>query len=195
MRIKVTTLSALFIGCALLLLGSMSAYSDKYYSERDQIRARLESLPNVEVMDISGRKELFNFDVRRAALRLVDRPGSIIELEVPALGVLEDSDYILLSRIGRWKLGSCGERETEAVDTTTGKPRMFKTAYGYGHINIGSAGPATSQIPFTIRNIKDIISHYSELESLFEKWPQLDCKGEPITRHDNVVTFYLQEGS
>ena len=193
MKIKLAVFGAIFAILALLLFGLGYVYSKRYYSERDQIRARLESLPNVEILDISGRNDLLSFNVRHASIRLVDRPDSVIELEVPALGILQDSDYVLLSKIGCWELSSLGERFLETTDYETKKPIKVKQDYAYGNVNIGSAGPISSQLPFKIRNLQDVISHYSELESFFEKWPDQNFHGERVPRYENVVWFHIPD--
>jgi hypothetical protein len=193
MKNRTVILLVIIAVSALLLFGLGYIYSNHYYSERDQIRARLNSLPNVEILEISGRKDFLSFNVRRATLHLTDCPDSLIELELPALGILEDSDDILLSQIGRWRLSSRGERFIETTDYASGKPIQVKQSYGLGHIEIGVAGPISSQFPFKIRNLQDIISHYKELESFFEKWPDEDFYGKRIPRYENVVSYHIPE--
>src|SRR2546423_5852650 len=106
MKLKVMKAGAIVAGIILLIFGSVQAYRTMYYSEREQILARLASIPDIEVINIYGRDDFFRYNVRFVDLRLKDRPESFIEIEVPARGILKDSEHIFLSRIGPWQLSS-----------------------------------------------------------------------------------------
>jgi hypothetical protein len=195
MGVKIARISGIIVGIILLLFGAMNAYSKMYYSERDQIRARLEAIPNIESIEIFGRDKLFQFYVRAARIRLVDHPDSIIELEAPALGILKDSDHILLSQLGRWIFSSRKLRTPEIIYDENGKPIQSVPDYAYGSIDVGSAGPVTDRIPFKIKNIQDLISHYTELENFFDTLPERSDKGDLIKSGDNKIFYRIPEGS
>lgn len=195
MKIKRVKSIAIVIATILLLYGSVRAVLNNYYSERDQIRAHLESIPNVEIINIYGRDDFFRgFNVRYVDIRLKDHPESYIGLAVPAHGILKDSGHIFLSDIGPWTLGSDGYTYIDSKDKTTGESMRIRTECGYGSIDIGSASPVADQIPFDIKNIEDVISHYSELEAFFAQWPDRNRDGELIPRTGNLVKCYLPKG-
>jgi hypothetical protein len=82
------------VSVVLLLCVAALAYRSIYYSERDRIRARLESMPNVKLIKIHGADDMFHFKIRAVDFRLKDRPESFVQLEVPQQGILNDSDHI-----------------------------------------------------------------------------------------------------
>lgn len=152
--IRSALLGASLLGGIWFLYNVVCIYSRPYYAERDEIRARLESIPNVEVIAVDGTDGEFGiFEVRGAAIRLVDRPGSFIQLAAPGGSVLHKSNRVLLSRIGRWTLGSCG--------TEYGATKWFtlkKNIYGFSHVDVGPEGPIANQIPFPVRGVEDVIA-------------------------------------
>ena len=185
MRNKNIKVAGIVAGVALLLYSSVLAYRAMYYSERNRIRAYLESISNVEIVNISGDDHLTYFHTKFVDLRLKDHPNSFIGLEAPALGILKESDHVFLSNIGSLILAS-------QVHTSIDGKDQLKCAWG--SIDIGPASPVADQLPFTVRKIEDIISHYSQLEAFFAERSEKKPEGESIRRAGNVVTCYLPAG-
>jgi hypothetical protein len=194
MRIKIKLAKLVILGSLLLIYTNCDLLQNraKNDAEEEQIRSRLESLSNVEIIEIKRSGRDFTAPVSAVSFRLKDRPGSFIELYSPGYSLLKQkSTYFDLSRIGRWQLSSCGYDYVGHYEMATGK--QVKSVYGSSGIDIGTEGPFADNLPFKVETIEDIISHYSELENIFEHFPDRGCRGEPIPRAGNEVSFHLPE--
>ena len=194
MRNRNIKAGVIITGVILLLYSSVAAYRTMYYSERNRIRAHLEALPNVEIINISGDEHLTYFHTKFVDIRLKDQPNSFIGLEVPAWGILHESDHIFLSQIGPWILSSQGHTYIHGKDQTTGEATQERTECWYGSIDIGSAGLVADQLPVGVKTLEDIISNYSQLEGYFAGRPEQNEGAGMVGRAGNRVTCYLPSG-
>ena len=100
-----------------------------------------------------------------------------MEIWSPDCDIFDDAEYIGLGRLGDRSL-SIGITDS-ANDYSAG-----------GCIDIGPESPLKSILPFTVRNLQELIDRYDELEQIFDNWPRYPDVRQLEMSATRTMTYY-----
>ena len=149
---------------AVSLSGIAVSCGDNRGGEVPAIRASLERLPGVHVIDVIGWDEmwpLFGPEAIRADLQ-VGQSGRLLLCDLTLKKVTEGGPFII-ARVGEWSPGARFRGRPGEVRYVAGCPNSVD-------VKPGSAFAAL--MPFSVNSPADAVANYSRLEAMITSWPE-----------------------
>ena len=127
------------------------------------IRAALEALPGVRVLDVVGWDEMwpvFGPEDIRADLK-VHGTGRLVVCDVTRESITGTRPFIL-ARVGDW---------APVVWPVDGKNSARYVAGCPESVDVAPGSPFLDLIPFSLRSVRDVVDNYDRLSALIASWP------------------------
>lgn len=182
------TWSRVLIGIAValvVLVGAAVLYWPKfYYGERDQILAQFAKIPGITNVKVFGNEDI-SYEIFSVAFQLVGRPDATVTIGFrdDDFGLTKSPKNFAILTLGSWVIRT--KEHVYNVYDQTGK-KMRSWGYGTG-ADVGPEGRFSALLPFKLKNVQDVISHYDELNQLFSTWPTINQPGQ-LTGLKNQLT-------
>jgi hypothetical protein len=128
-----------------------------------EIRAGLERIPQVRVIDVVGWDSMWPIagpENIRADLR-VGNDGRLVLCDLSP-ETFSGSRPFMLARVGEWVPSVLAERDMGRMRFVAGCPNS---------VDIGPGSSFLDLVPFPLRSPGDVVAHYDELHQLIASWP------------------------
>lgn len=150
----------------LLYLFALS--SCNYNRDYDAVKAELEKIKGVKILDIGGKPD--DYRLKCIYAKIMTPKGGVLKFVYLEKASFYYADTIAIESIGKWKVLSQG---------CPGYPVMFEIQTGKGHSTIeerdfftlGDKSSFREKAQFSIHNVQDVITHYDEILAMVEKFP------------------------
>jgi hypothetical protein len=125
----------------------------------DEVYAGLTGNPKIYDVEILENEQVEGiiFDVLAARFKIKGKPGASIAINTPNAAVFTDAEWIALDRIGDMVL------ETHHVSKSMGS--------SWGGVDVGPHSNLAAVLPFTVKNLDELIDRYDEFLSGIKQWP------------------------
>lgn len=184
-RSLVRTFAAIF--CMVSLLAAVTYYwwfqnwGPGYYAELNTLRADLEKIPNIEIVQLEGVDDedipfLRNLKHLRAEIEISGK-GRMAFTALSADSAV-DTQHLVLESVGPYQMRIRGEGFEGVYREATREP--VRSEFATQVVDIGPDGPLSHLFPFEIRNIQTAINHYDEIYAVLES----------LTQKPNEPKFY-----
>ncbi len=168
---------------AILILATLAAaviysfwyrhHGPGYYAELNAVRADLELIPGIEVLEVTWYDE-DDFPLLPQLEHITARINVIghgkLTLQNLSESSFVDTPHLLISSIGDDTFRHRGEGFVGVYKATTGKP--IRSQFAGGSIDVGSVGTFAHLFPFTISNVQTVVDRYDEIAAVIHTWPQ-----------------------
>lgn len=141
-------------------------YGPGYYGDLDEIRARFEAIPGVEVLEVHGHEDT-TYELSGLTIELEGK--GLIDFGAVDLNWFNHTDHIYLHSIGGRELIMVQEGFLGVRSTKTGG-EVWTTGWG-NYIDVGAGGPFAGLFPFSITCVQDVLDHYDELCAVLDTLP------------------------
>lgn len=156
---------AIFLGIPAVWLWYTFA-GPGYYAEFNDIKASFETMPDVDIVEIGGNRDLTYEDIWA---HISVRGKGHIHLYSLTRKSFRDGDHVILGAIGPYDINVEGEGYVGAYKMDTGEP-VRSQFYG-GAIDVGREGAFANFFPFEISNVQDVIARYDDITAIISQWP------------------------
>ena len=137
-----------------------------YYAEFNDIKAALNSIPDVALIDAWGNEDL-TFEDIGAEIRVKNK-GTITFFALTR-NSFKSTPVICLQSIGPYQFEYGGTGYVGVVKTATREP--VQSEFFGSAIDIGSDGEFAQFFPFQIKLVRDVIGRYDDICAILETWP------------------------
>lgn len=141
-------------------------YGPGYYGDLEEIRARFEAIPGVEILEVHGHDDT-TYEISGFTIELEGK--GVIDFGAVDLDSFEHTDHLFLHSIGGRELIVVQEGYMGVWSTRTGEP-VWTTGWA-NSIDVGPGGPFAELFPFTLTCVQDVLDHFEELCAELDTWP------------------------
>ena len=146
---------------------------DNRGGEVPAIRASLERLPDVHVIDVVGWDEmwpLFGPEDVRADLQ-VGKTGRLVLCDLTLRKVADGGPFII-ARVGEWSPSARFRGRPHEMRFVAGCPNSVDVKAGSAFVEL---------LPFSMNSPADAVTNYSRLEAMVASWPEgsVACQTKP----------------
>jgi len=141
----------------------LTACDDNRGGDVPEIRASLEKIPRVHVIDVVGWDSMWPIagpENIRADLQ-VGNEGRLLLCDLSAESFSGTRPFIL-ARVGDWVPSVRAERDMGRMRFVAGCPNS---------VDIGPGSAFLDLVPFSLRSPADVVAHYEELSRIIASWP------------------------
>lgn len=136
------------------------------FAEFEAIKARLDALPGVELVNASGHDDL-GFEIHGFEVNIEGRGP--LHLGAIDLDDFRQANRIQIDRIGNHVVTYAMEGYIGTYRADTGEPTRSE-GWGWG-FDIGPGGRYSHLFPFEVNNVEDVIERYEDICRVLETWP------------------------
>lgn len=176
----------------LLWLWHETGYSVRgpYYLFHDILAHRLSRVDAIKDARVHSSDDLF-YDDHRFEFRLADRPDTFVSLAVglPLEDPTGDPGHLALCQLGDRRFRTRYLRPPGPAFAEQGE-----LALGWCP-DISPDGEFAHLVPFSVRNVHDIASHYDLIADAIDTWPQHPEVGEFETDSGVEVRYFVTRDS
>jgi len=147
------------------------------------IRAALQGLPGVEVIDVVGSDEMWPLigpEEIRADLK-VGNGGRLLLCDVTSESIKGNRPF-MIARVANW---------TPIVNTSRDEGRMRFVAGCFDSVDVGRDSAFLELVPFPLQSVSDVVFNYDRLNGLVESWPETP-KRIPAKNGTDWIEFHKQ---
>ncbi len=167
---------------ALVLLTRCELHDWWYYRELREVNARLEAIPNVEIIHSGGNEDVTLEDIY-AELNVRGKGRLLLAQLSP--GAFTGEQRFFVARIGNLEPQSTFYGYSGVIESATGKP-LKSVGYG-GAIEI--AGNEPSGCCRQLRTVEDVITNYDRLVNELQLRPRCPLFTERALPNGDVYRF------
>jgi hypothetical protein len=177
------SLRTLLLGMSLVALVFVLAHylyedvCEELFGDYEPIAQRIKlvrGINNVFVAEI-GQWNGTTIDAEMVTFQIDGRPNSRVSIYSPDFDMFTSANHICLGVISNMRVN------TSHLDASG-------EHHGSGGVDIGPESDLKDVLPFTVKNINELIDRYDELEVYFKTWPEW-----PETRSHKVSSSFTLE--